>query len=338
MDPTTGQTTDSETQVQAVEPEIDSWEKAFAALAQKDAPADSGDVPDGETGADAPAKKSDEDEDESSDKPESGDMAVAAPGDGGHVPSTGADSTEDGQPAEEATGFSQEDSEEAIKQINESIRSQAINDIGKMFRDQNVMHNEKGQLGAYLEHPEIMKRDSNGVPTFYNPETGKPFTGDNPRAQARQWVEDYNKELVETFEQRVNERIQEYEKNAEPMLQTIRFAPKFEKLDKVRQVMVESIISDYEVHDSQGNLVGYSCNLDSVLEQVNRQISGIQSRLGSMIQPKQEEQPSSPALDMKSSATGVANGERPEFKSIAEAMEWEQDQILARQRQKESKR
>lgn len=338
MDQTTGQTTDSETQVQAVEPEIDSWEKAFAALAQKDAPADSGDVPDGEKGADASAEKSDENEDESSDKPESGDVAVAAPGDGGHVPGSGADSAEDGQPAEEATGFSQEDSEEAIKQINESIRSQAINDIGKMFRDQNVMHNEKGQLGAYLEHPEIMKRDSNGVPTFYNPETGKPFTGDNPRAQARQWVEDYNKELVETFEQRVNERIQEYEKNAEPMLQTIRFAPKFEKLDKVRQVMVESIISDYEVHDNQGNLVGYSCNLDSVLEQVNRQIAGIQSRLGNVVQTKPEEQPSSPALDMKSSATGVANGERPEFKSIAEAMEWEQDQILARQRQKESKR
>lgn len=337
MDTTTEQTADSQTQVQAVEPEIDSWEKAFAALAQKDASVDTGNVSDGTKAGDEHTDKSDEDENESSTEPESGDMAVAAPGDGGHVPGPGADSSEDEQPAEEATGFSQQDSEEAIKQINESIRSQAINDIGKMFRDQNVMHNEKGQLGAYLEHPEIMKRDSNGVPTFYNPETGKPFTGDNPRAQARQWVDDYNKELVETFEQRVNERIQEYEKNAEPMLQTIRFAPKFEKLDKVRQVMVESIISDYEVHDSQGNLVGYSCNLDSVLEQVNRQISGIQSRLGDMVQTKQEEQPSGPALDMKSSSTGVANGERPEFKSIAEAMEWEQDQILARQKQKGSR-
>lgn len=337
MDPTTGQKTDSETQVQTMEPEIDSWEKAFAALSQKDASADTGDVSDGKESGDTAPDKSNEDEDESSTEPESGNVAVAAPGDGGHVPSVGTDSEQDGQPAEEETGFSQQDSEEALKQITESIRSQAINDIGKMFRDQNVMHNEKGQLGAYLEHPEIMKRDSNGVPTFYNPETGKPFTGDNPRAQARQWIEDYNKELVETFEQRVNERIQEYEKNAEPMLQTIRFAPKFEKLDKVRQVMVESIISDYEVHDNQGNLVGYSCNLDSVLEQVNRQIAGIQSRLGNVMQTKQEEQPSGPALDMKSSATGVANGERPEFKSIAEAMEWEQDQILAKQRQKGSK-
>lgn len=337
MDTTTEQTADSQTQVQNMEPEIDSWEKAFAALAQKDAAVDTGNVSDGTKAGDEHTDKPDEDENESSTEPESGDVAVAAPGDGGPVPGAGADSTEDGQPVEEATGFSQQDSEEAIKQINESIRSQAINDIGKMFRDQNVMHNEKGQLGAYLEHPEIMKRDSNGVPTFYNPETGKPFTGDNPRAQARQWVDDYNKELVETFEQRVNERIQEYEKNAEPMLQTIRFAPKFEKLDKVRQVMVESIISDYEVHDNQGNLVGYSCNLDSVLEQVNRQIAGIQSRLGNVVQTKPEEQPSSPALDMKSSATGVANGERPEFKSIAEAMEWEQDQILARQKQKGSR-
>lgn len=337
MDPTTGQTTDSETQVQTVEPEIDSWEKAFAALSQKDASTDTGDVSDGAKTRNEPADKPDENEDESSTEPESGDVAVAAPSDGGHVPSVGTDSEQDGQSAGKETGFSQQDSEEALKQITESIRSQAINDIGKMFRDQNVMHNEKGQLGAYLEHPEIMKRDSNGVPTFYNPETGKPFTGDNPRAQARQWIEDYNKELVETFEQRVNERIQEYEKNAEPMLQTIRFAPKFEKLDKVRQVMVESIISDYEVHDSQGNLVGYSCNLDSVLEQVNRQISGIQSRLGNVMQTKQEEEPSGPALDMKSSSTGVANGERPEFKSIAEAMEWEQDQILARQKQKGSR-
>lgn len=338
MDPTTEQTANSQTQVQNVEPEIDSWEKAFAALAQKDATVDTGNVPDGAKAGNEPTDQPNEDEDESSTEPKSGNVDMATPGDGGSVPGPGADSAEDGQSAGEETEFSQQDSEEALKQINESIRSQAINDIGKMFRDQNVMHNERGQLGAYLEHPEIMKRDSNGIPTFYNPETGKPFTGDNPRAQARQWIEDYNKELVETFEQRVNERIQEYEKNAEPMLQTIRFAPKFEKLDKVRQVMVESIISDYEVHDSQGNLVGYSCNLDSVLEQVNRQISGIQSRLGNVVPTKKEDEPSGPALDMKSSSTGVANGERPEFKSIAEAMEWEQDQILAKQRQKGSKR
>ena len=110
----------------------------------------------------------------------------------------------------------------------------------------------------------------------------------------------------------------------------IDFAPKYEKLDPVRRAMFESIIEDYEVHDEKGELIGYSCDLDKALSAVNRQVKTMQERFKNTGQATPA--PSGPALDMKSSSRD-SDDSAPKFNSIAEAMEYQQDQLLKKMKE-----
>jgi hypothetical protein len=98
--------------------------------------------------------------------------------------------------------------------------------------------------------------------------------------------------------------------------------------------MLEALIEDYEVYDAAGAHIGYSCDLNTALAQVNKQVASIKaSQTPNPAGAPTVVVPTGPALDMPNSGSGVS-GERPEFKSLPEAMEWEQDQQLAKMRKK----
>jgi len=210
----------------------------------------------------------------------------------------------------------------------EDIRQRTLTDVAQAYIRQGARH-QGNRLGANISDPDICKRDSDGVPRFYNPETGREFTGDNPRRQAQEWVDDYNRELAEAFNKTCSDYSQRLMDQEGGRLAVIEFAPKYKALDPVRRSMLDSILEDYEVTDSNGDVVSYSCDLDKALAAVNRQVAVIQRQYGQQAaKPKAE--PSGPALDTPSTSGGKGDSAKPQFKSIAEAMEWEQDQILAR--------
>lgn len=212
----------------------------------------------------------------------------------------------------------------------DDIRDRAIDDVAREFIKRGI-RNRDGRLGASIDDPDIMKRDSDGVPVFYNPETGREFTGDNPRRQAQEWVDDYNRELADAF----NGACERYEaalvQREAPMMAVLEFAPKYEALDPIRQGMLENLIEDYEVEDDDGNLVGYSVDLDKALAIVDRQVAMIQGyareRASSSATPSQTQ--TGPALDMRNSV-GAVQAERRAPQSLAEAMEALQDDLLSK--------
>lgn len=188
------------------------------------------------------------------------------------------------------------------------------------------IRNTNGKLGATIDDEDICKRDSDGIPRFFNPDTGREFTGDNPRRQAQEWVEDYNKELAEVFDKVCNDVASKMMEEEAVSLQVIEFASKYDALDPVRRGMLESIIEDYEVTDDKGDLVGYSIDLDKALAIVERQVGMIR---GYASQHASKPESTSPALDMPSHA-GQGPAGKPKFNNLAEAMEWEQDQLLSK--------
>lgn len=222
-------------------------------------------------------------------------------------------------------------SEEEIGQYRESlmndIRERTLNDVAQAYIRQGA-RNTNGRLGASINDPDVCKRDSDGVPRFYNPETGREFTGDNPRRQAQEWVDDYNRELKDAFNKTCQEYSQRLLSQEGGRLAIIEFAPKYKALDPVRRSMFESIIEDYEVTDKNGDVVAYSCDLDKALAAVNRQVKVIKQRFAGQAGTSKRE-PSGPALDTPTTTTSQGGG-HPQFKSIAEAMEWQQDQLLAK--------
>lgn len=308
-------------------PAIDSWEAAFAALEQRNKK-EPEETPAGRDGQpDAGGSGEAESTSGSDAEPVAEGQSDDAQLDGTDV---GGGSAVDGAAGETVSefDFSAEEVNETISSIESSIEDQAVSDVANAMKASGKIRvTRDGKLGASINDPDIYTKDEDGVPTYINPETGRPFTGDNPRAQAKQWVDDYNAELEQAFNKIAKQRIDELKKENEPIVRTLKFAETYKKLNDVQRDMLDSLIEDYEVKDEDGNAIGYSCDLDKALAQVNRQISKLTER-GKALHPRQEKPaPTEPALDMPQS-TGSSENKPPQFKSLAEAMSWSQDQML----------
>ena len=308
--------------------EVDPWTAAFAALEHAGEESAEGDTDAGQPAMEGKdGASSDAGGQQPADNDEAADSAghEGQPGELGDL--AGNDGQEDGE-SSGSLGIDQEYIEQYKVELNEKIRNQAIDDVAKAFIDSGKVRHRRGALGANIDDPDICKRDEDGVPRFYNPETGREFTGDNPRRQAQEWVDDYNKELARIF----NDACAKYEnqlmEEQAPALRVMEFAPKYEKLDPIRKGMFDSVVEDYEVMDDNGKVIGYSCDLDKALTLVDRQISMIQSYAKEHAPAKEPAKPTGPALDMKTSSGAVPSGDMPAPTSLAEAMERQQDALL----------
>lgn len=321
----TGKTT--ENQVEQVP--ADPWVAAFAALDTKDeTPAEAAADTDGTDGGELPdADQTDRGAD--SDAPEGGDGTDSEEVPGGPGDLGGDDSQENEGLDWDGIDLSEEEVASYRESFMDDIRERTINDVVAAYIKQGVRH-QGNRLGATINDPDVCKRDRDGVPRFYNPETGREFTGDNPRRQAQEWVEDYNKELADAFNRTCQDYSQKLLQDEGGRLAVIEFAPKYKALDPVRRSMFESIIEDYEITDKQGNVVGYSCDLDKALAAVNRQVSVIKERFAKQAPAAKPAPPTGPALDTPGTAGNAQGAGKPQFKSIEEAMEWQQDQLLAK--------
>lgn len=310
--------------------QVDPWEAAFAALGKEMqdgavAAADAGDATGGELSA---ADGVDQVED--SDAPGAADGA----GDQGDTGEPGDTPGDDGAEDDEGDWFdldiTQEEVDEYRQRVTKDIEDRTLRDVSAAYIKQGA-RNTNGVLGASINDPDICKRGADGIPHFYNPETGREFTGPNPRKEAQEWVDFYNQNLRDAFNKTCNEYSAKLMANEEGKIAIIEFAPKYKGLDPIRRSMLDSLLEDYEITDDAGDVIGYSCDLNKALAAVNRQVKMIQSRYtgGAGVKPA----PTGPALDTPSTSPQQNGGTgMPEFKSVAEAMEWQQDQLLAKMR------
>lgn len=322
----------TEAQDQTSQVEIDSWEAAFAALnkTEQETTETTTDTEESETksaNTDTEAVGGDTGTTDAEQSNSNND----APNLGGLDTPAGEDSFKTGDTSGDMLGVSDEEIQSIRDGLTEEAHNRAIDEVAQAFIKRGI-RNKNGRLGATIEDEDICKRDEDGVPHFYNPDTKREFSGDNPRKQAQEWVDQYNKELSQAFNQACAQYEEHIINESAPQIAVLEFAPTYDKLDPIRKFMFNEAIEDYVIKDSNDNIIGYECDLNKVLAMVNRQVERIQDYGKSQ---KPEEKPTGPVLDMKnSSATANKPGERPEFKSLAEAMEWQQNQILEKQKGK----
>lgn len=304
--------------------QVDPWEAAFAALEPKSEETGSSDTDSGNSAndGDTDGSQATGDTQATDGQQNVSNQDEVQDGDSSEGNTGGLDNNAGIVDSENRTAFSgmHDVTEESIQQYEErvtkEIRDRAINEIAQEFIKRNVRHTN-GVLGATIKDSDICKVDEDGVPRFFNPETGREFVGDNPRHQAQEWVDDYNKDLAQMF----NEACQKYEehlkKESAPSLAVMKFASTYEKLDDIRRGMFDNVIEDYEIKDDSGKVIGYSCDLDKALALVDRQISMIQ---GYAKKHQEAKKPTGPALDMKTSSGAVPAGEQEAPKNLEEAM------------------
>ena len=311
-------TAQDEGQRQSPPEEIDSWEKAFAAFDEAHSTPAAGN----EAGDNA-------------------DTSTDAELGGGDFADDG--SVDEGEPggsvSDQSEPYDYADLEDRLSEINEEIEDQAIREVTEFLltgtddQGRPLVYHTNGNIGVSINDPDIYKVDENGIATFYNPDTGRPFTGDNPRAQAREWVNAYNEELKSTFNDIVTKHQSELAKESEPTIALLKFAPVYEGLDPVRQKMLDALIEDYEIYNDEDEHVGYSIDLNKALDQVNSQVARLQGTYSKQATQEgsniPDSKPSGPVVDTPSAGSGsTAITGRPDFKNLAEALEWQEDQKL----------
>ncbi len=179
------------------------------------------------------------------------------------------------------------DAEASIKRLTSQVDSRALAETASMFFERSddqgrrVIRQTDGRLGATNSDPDVFRVDPDtGVVTFHNPDTGRPFSGDNPHSQATQWMEGYNAELWDTFNRVVENRRAALEKELGPVIERLKYTAACESLDPLRQKMLDILIEEYRAYDSAGNHIGFNCDLNAALAEMNRQAAAIEVRRG----------------------------------------------------------
>lgn len=301
---------------EAAQEPVDPWAKAFATLEERD-----------NGTADSTEAQAGEFEGGAEDLPSSTEVDVPTADDGGvvdqavggssvSVPEVDrADAGGAGESASEPR-WTDELVNQQVDEIEKGITAQAIEEVRAACKQKGFLHDRQGNPRATIDNPAVCKRDSDGNIEFVNPDTGRAFTGDDPRKQAQDWCDQYNKELEQAFNQATAQRVQQLRQTQQPTIDLIKFAPTYEKLDDTRKAMFEEVISDYEVTDKNGEVIGYSCDLNKALGMVDRQISRLKTMVPVDIEANK---PTGPVGDMKATGVSVVNNhEAP--KSIEEAM------------------
>lgn len=316
--------------------ETDPWAAAFAALEQ--AAGGSNDAsgeqlpagPDGGEGQPADTEPGTvEGTDSTVERPDTDEQLPDVPNPG--EPGPGTDGGNQITPAQQDPA----EVDEVIKEYQGQARQAAIDTVVEAYKKQGVRCTPDGKLGASLNDPDIAKKDADGTIRYYNPETGREFTGPNPRKDAREWCDEYNKELADQFNAACAKVEQQKMKEYEPAINVLKFAPKYDALDDMRRGLLDDILEDYEIKDKDGSLIGYSCDLDAALRAVERQVARIKSYT-----PAEPKPATGPEVDMKKgSAKGNSDPEKkPKIESIADALGYLQDQEIEKAKNKKGRR
>jgi len=218
----------------------------------------------------------------------------------------------DGGPAAEPAGVPEEPDDDLMdfgqlgQEMQQRLQQEAIQRTAQRFRENGV------QLQSIES---LYERDENsGRVTFRNPDDpNRPFES---RAQAQAWVDAINGQIQSKFNADVRSSLRAVTQEYAPTLRLIEFGPTFAKLDDDTADVFAEIVEPYSIRDTQGNIVGYSCDLNTALGQAKK----IVSRYGSRAAQAEPDPVTTPATDLGGSGSGGGQqSAKAEPKTLEEA-------------------
>lgn len=201
-----------------------------------------------------------------------------------------------------------------LNRISQQVQNQAGLNVAKKFQDAKINKLSIGDL--------YQRDEETGDITFTNPDNPhRPFES---RYEAQQWLDSFNGQIDAEFRKQVRQEQQRLTRAEKPRYELLRFAPVYDAMDDGTREIFDAMIEPYEVHDSQGDPVGYNCNLMNIANQAVK-ISkrfGVDKQSRAKRQTEQQQQSrqdaDEPAMDMRTGAN--AEPEFHEPKNLEDAM------------------
>lgn len=271
--------------------EPDDLADAFSRLRQMDEDDAEGDVEGGE-GAD------DDDVDETDDADAEDDLALDDGGDGDDGGSASYPDTAQYQASQQA--------------IIDQLNRQAVAQARQQFQKDNIRE---------FTMDDIYERTQDGRVIYHNPDDpNRPFSS---RMEAQQWIDSFNKQVQSALIQTATQIRDKNAKAAMPALRLLQFAPVYDVMDPAIREVFDDLISDYEVKNRSGKVVGYSCDLEKMAMKAARLAkkynNSPRKRSANAKMGKQKAR-KSPALDMKGKGSARNSKANDEPQTMEEAM------------------
>lgn len=210
-----------------------------------------------------------------------------------------------------ADGVEDFDIKPARDAILTDIQRSAYNEVAQMYKKEGI---------KYITIDMLYERDERtGQVSFKNPDN--PNRNFESRSDAQQWCDAFNKQIDTKFKMDVREKQAELYKQAVPKLKILQFKNTYDKMDKNTRDIFEDLVEPYEIRNQAGQIVGYSCDLESMAKQANKISSRFTATSPTLDNKGDAPAPkvaTKPAMDMK---TGV--GKRDDFvepSNIGEAL------------------
>ena len=206
-----------------------------------------------------------------------------------------------------SNGYTQADYNNAINALSKNVQDAAKYYANESFRQQGI--------GTFSLN-ELYQASDDGVVTFINPDNpNRPFES---RAQAQEWCDAWNKQVVNEYKTTVARYEQELLQEQLPSLKLIAFAPEMEKMDDITSDIFNELLSSHEVYDNNGDVVGYDVDL---YKTANRAVKMAKSFASSYESSKARANVQTPAIDIKSSSSGQNSTLNAEPKTLGEALQ-----------------
>ena len=265
--------------------------EAFDRVRQMDAGSPEGDVDSGD-GAD------NDGDDEADDADAEGDLAPDDEGDDA-----------DGGPAVYPDATRYVASQQAIvDQLNRSAVAQAR----QQFKKDGIRE---------FTMDDVCERQQDGRVIYRNPDDpNRPFAN---RMEAQQWIDSFNKQVHEALYSKAVEIRDKNAKAAMPALRLLQFAPVYDVMDPAIREVFDDLISDYEVKNRAGKVVGYSCDLERMAMKASRlakKYNTSPKKSGGSGKISKQGARKSPALDARTRGSSAGSKSDAEPQTLEDAM------------------
>ena len=169
---------------------------------------------------------------------------------------------------------------------------------------------------------DLYERTSDGRVIYHNPDDpNRPFSS---RMEAQSWIDSFNGQVRNELKRRALEIRNEDADSILPSLRLMDFAPSYDAMNDAVREMFDDLIEGYEVLDSNGNVIGYNCDLDKMASKAERMASRFSKAKPSKRRTKTtktaNEGTRQPSLDMRSHGSGGNGKMKREPQTLEEAM------------------
>lgn len=292
-----------------------------------------GDDSDGEGGDDADPEAGEEPDDLASafaalqrSRQDDADRDLEGPGDGGDPRDDDAsvDDDEEDEALEDdrqdpdggpGNGYSGADYQALQDQLTSEIQQAAMQQAVAEYQQDGVRP---------ITMNDLYQRDqSTGRVTYVNPDDrSRPFSS---RMEAQQWIDSFNSQLRQEIQARARTVSRELSRQMAPARRLLAFAPTFEAMDASTREVFDDLVEGYEVRNQQGEVVGYSCDLNKAAERARRMAAkyGRGGSGGATRRPEAASKARTPAEDLRSHGSASAKRKDPnrEPRDLNEAFE-----------------